>query len=170
MIAAELRLNSIGRIVKNQVIATPAILIALIADQFPEWRDLPVRALASQGTVNAIFRIGEELAARFPLQPEDPEETRHSLENEAEAARELSGHTRFPTPVPVALGDPGRGYPLPWSVQTWLPGDIATPTQPAGSVAFARDLQMIEGAAPRPQCLFHRMDSEDNVHCSQVYK
>jgi aminoglycoside phosphotransferase (APT) family kinase protein len=124
----------------DQLTITADTVRALIADQFPEWRDLPVRALASQGTVNAVFRIGEELAARFPLQPADPEETRHSLENEAEAARELSGHTRFPTPVPVALGDPGRGYPLPWSVQTWLPGDIATPTQPAGSVALARDL------------------------------
>jgi hypothetical protein len=37
-------------------------------------------------------------------------------------------------------------------------------------VAFARDLQVVKRAAPRAQCLFHRMDSEDNVHCSQVYK
>ncbi|MFC7584920.1 hypothetical protein ACFQYP_15140 [Nonomuraea antimicrobica] len=39
---------------------------ALVDDQFPEWRDLPVRGVDAQGTVNAIFRIGDEFAARFP--------------------------------------------------------------------------------------------------------
>jgi aminoglycoside phosphotransferase (APT) family kinase protein len=50
------------------------------------------------------------------------------------------GRTRFPTPAPIALGDPGAGYPMPWSVQTWLPGTIATPDEPAGSIPFAHDL------------------------------
>ena len=59
---------------------------------------------------------------------------------EAAAASELWGRTRIPTPEPVALGEPGVGYPLPWSVQTWLPGIPATDEDPGGSVAFARDL------------------------------
>ena len=113
---------------------------ALVRDQFPQWGDLPVRERASQGTVNAVFRIGDGLAARFPLQPAEVGATRRSLEREADAARELTGRTRFPTPEPVGLGEPGRGYPLPWSVQTWIDGEIATPLEPAGSVAFARDL------------------------------
>jgi aminoglycoside phosphotransferase (APT) family kinase protein len=124
----------------NQLIIAPDIVHDLIHDQFPEWRHRSVRPLASQGTVNAIFRIGEDLTARFPVQPADAEATRRSLRDEARAARELAGRTRFRTPVPVALGEPGRGYPLPWSVQTWLPGEIATPTEPAASVAFAHDL------------------------------
>jgi aminoglycoside phosphotransferase (APT) family kinase protein len=52
----------------------------------------------------------------------------------------LLGRTRFRTPEPVALGEPGEGYPLPWSVQTWLPGTAATAEDPGGSVAFAHDL------------------------------
>ena len=112
----------------------------LVRDQFPEWRELHVRSIRSQGTVNAIFRIGDDLAARFPLQPADVADTRRWLETEAQAARELAGCTRFPTPEPVALGDPGHGYPLPWSVQTWVSGTIATPTDPAGSIPFAHDL------------------------------
>lgn len=124
----------------DQLTLIPETVHALVSDQFPEWRDLPVRAVASQGTVNAIFRIGDELAARFPLKPADVEATRRLLEREAQAARELAGRTRFPTPVPVALGEPGRGYPLPWSVQSWIPGRVATPHEPAGSGAFARDL------------------------------
>lgn len=122
-------------------LSVPADMVrALVDQQFPQWRRLPVKQVASEGTVNAIFRVGEDLAARFPLQPGDPDATRRWLESEAAAARELAGRTRFPTPEPVALGEPAAGYPLPWSVQTWLPGVVATSCDPAGSVPFARDL------------------------------
>lgn len=90
--------------------------------------------------MNALFRIGDRLAARFPLQPADVGSARRLLEVEAQAARELFGRTPFPTPQPVALGEPGAGYPLPWSIQTWLPGTAATEAAPGASVAFARDL------------------------------
>jgi aminoglycoside phosphotransferase (APT) family kinase protein len=112
----------------------------LVDEQFPRWRGLPIRGLASQGTVNAIYRIGDHLAARFPLRRQDPVAARRWLESEAAAASELSTHTRFPTPEPVAIGEPGAGYPLPWSVQTWLPGLVATDDDPGESAAFARDL------------------------------
>ena len=104
------------------------------------WRRARRRTSTAAGTVNAIYRIGDRLAARFPLRADDPDSVRRWLESEAAAARELSGRTRFPTPEPVALGEPGAGYPLPWSVQTWLPGVPATDEDPGGSVAFARDL------------------------------
>jgi aminoglycoside phosphotransferase (APT) family kinase protein len=113
---------------------------ALVDAQFPQWRDLPVRAATGQGTVNAILRIGDRLAARFPLRPADPDTVRRDLTDEAQAARVLLGRTRFATPEPVAIGEPGAGYPLPWSVQTWLPGTVATDDDPAGSVPFAIDL------------------------------
>jgi aminoglycoside phosphotransferase (APT) family kinase protein len=112
----------------------------LVAEQFPQWRGWPVRRVASQGTVNAIFRLGDRFTARFPLAPGDVEQTRDVLRAEAAAAALLLGRTRFRTPEPVALGQPGPGYPLPWSVQTWLPGRVATEDDPAASVTFARDL------------------------------
>ena len=122
-------------------LSVPAQMVRVLVDeQFPQWRRLPVRGLAASGTVNAIFRIGERLAARFPLQPQQAEVARRRLEAEADAARELTGRTRFPTPEPVAIGEPGHGYPLPWSVQTWLPGVAATEEDPGGSVPFAHDL------------------------------
>jgi aminoglycoside phosphotransferase (APT) family kinase protein len=124
----------------NQLTVPLAAVRELVGTQFPDWRHLPIRPIASQGTVNAIFRIGDELAARFPLQPQDVEATRRWLESEADAARELLDHTRFPTPEPVAIGEPGAGYPLPWSVQTWLPGAVATDEDPGESGEFAHDL------------------------------
>jgi aminoglycoside phosphotransferase (APT) family kinase protein len=124
---------------RNQLTVAAGTVRALVAEQFPDWAGLPIRAVASHGTVNALFRIGDRLAARFPLEPGGVAETRRWLEREADAARELAGRTRFPTPEPVALGEPGHGYPVPWSVQTWVPGAIATDTYP-GSDDFARDL------------------------------
>src|SRR5215470_19086235 len=124
----------------NQLSVPAEMVRTLVDEQFPQWRRLPVRSLAASGTVNAIFRIGELLTARFPLQPQKTEVARRRLEAEADAARELAGRTRFPTPEPVAIGEPGAGYPLPWSVQTWLTGAVATDDDPSGSVAFAHDL------------------------------
>lgn len=124
----------------NQLTVSPRTVRGLIDDQFPAWRGLAVRRVAAQGTVNAVFGVGEHLAARFPLQPGDVEATRRRLRAEAEAAAEMVGATRFPRPEPVALGEPGPGYPLPWSVQTWIPGVVATDDDPGASVAFAHDL------------------------------
>jgi aminoglycoside phosphotransferase (APT) family kinase protein len=124
----------------NQLTVSLQTVRKLVAAQFPAWRALPVKQFASQGTVNALFRIGGRLAARFPLEPGDVASTRRRLDSEATAALQLLGRTRFPTPEPVALGEPGAGYPLPWSVQTWLPGTVATDEDPGGSVAFVHDL------------------------------
>ncbi|WP_405523453.1 aminoglycoside phosphotransferase family protein [Streptomyces canus] len=129
----------------NQLTVSPETVRILVDRQFPEWRSLPVRSIAAQGTVNAVFRIGDRFAARFPLESADVEPTRRWLESEAEAARELAGRTRFPTPEPVALGEPGADYPLPWSVQTWLPGVVAVTEDPGESSAFARDLADLIG-------------------------
>jgi len=129
----------------NQLTVSVETVRALVDEQFPAWRSMPVTSVRSQGTVNAIFRIGDRLAARFPLEPGDVDSTRRWLESEADSARELLGRTRFATPEPVALGGPGAGYPLPWSVQSWLPGLVATDDDPGESVAFAHDLAELIG-------------------------
>jgi hypothetical protein len=53
----------------NQLTVAVDTVRTLVDEQFPEWRSLAIRSIASQGTVNAIFRIGGLFAARFPLQP-----------------------------------------------------------------------------------------------------
>lgn len=125
---------------QNQLHVTVEVVRELVRVQFPDWSSFSITRVRSEGTVNAIFRIGDELAARFPLQPHDVESARRRLLSEAEAARRLLHSTSFLVPEPVAIGEPGAGYPLPWSVQTWLPGTTATESDPGRSVEFARDL------------------------------
>jgi aminoglycoside phosphotransferase (APT) family kinase protein len=128
------------RMHEDQVEVAAGTVCELIADQFPAWAGLDVREVRSAATDNAIFRIGDDLAARFPLRRGNPDQLRRELEAEAAAARELALVSPVPTPVPVTLGKPGHGCPSPWSVQTWLPGRDATVDDPASSFGFAQDL------------------------------
>lgn len=113
---------------------------ALIRQQFPHLRSEPIRFLPSTGTVNAIFRVGDLLAARFPLHESDPAELAESLSTEADAMGELAGRSPVPTPTCVGLGRPDKSYPLPFTLQTWIPGHVATPTMVSDSPKFAADL------------------------------
>jgi len=124
----------------DQIDVDGATVRRLLAAQFPEWGALPVRPVDSSGTVNTIFRIGDHLAARFPLRGgPTTDERRQVLAREAEASRRFAECSPFPSPRPVALGEPGEGYPSPWSVQTWLPGAIGT-VGAEEPESFARDL------------------------------
>ncbi|WP_433161360.1 aminoglycoside phosphotransferase family protein [Kribbella sp. CA-247076] len=124
----------------GQLDVTTDLVTRLVRSQFPRWSGLSVRPVPSHGTVNALFRIGDDLVARLPIQPADPAETRKELEDEADAARRLHRISPYPTPEPVELGEPGEGYPLPWAVYSWLPGTIAYDADVAGSTGFAEDL------------------------------
>lgn len=124
----------------DQVDVTTDIVAALVREQFPRWSGKAIRLLPSTGTVHAIFRIGDDLSARFPLRLADAAGTLAVLEEEARASAELAEVSPFPVPEPVALGEPGAGYPMPWSVQTWLPGTVASDADVSGSDAFAEDL------------------------------
>jgi aminoglycoside phosphotransferase (APT) family kinase protein len=125
----------------GQLSVSPATVRTLLAEQFPQWQHLHVEAVSSAGTVNAIFRIGDQFVARFPLIRDDSVAAmRDRLQREAAAAEELIGRTPFATPRPTAIGEPGAGYPLPWAINTWLPGQPGTADNCSESNSFAIDL------------------------------
>lgn len=143
---------------RDQIHVDVGTVRALVDEQFPQWRSLAVEPVRSVGTVNAIFRIGTDLAARLPLVAEDPAQTRIRLTAEAAAARELAAASIVAAPEPVALGEPGAGYPMPWSVQTWLSGRDATVEDPCGSVDFAYDLAALVAGLRRADTRGRRFD------------
>lgn len=124
----------------DQVDLTLDQMQALVADNFPELADLPLRPIHGPGTVNAIVRIGQQHAARFPLRLMPESEVRQWLEREAAATAEIAEVATVPVPEVLGLGRPGHGYPLWWSVQTWLDGETGHESDPGGSDAFADDL------------------------------
>ncbi|WP_196465340.1 aminoglycoside phosphotransferase family protein [Streptomyces spinoverrucosus] len=90
----------------------------LIAGQFPQWAELPVRRLESSGTENAMFRLGGELVVRLPRHPGAVGDVEHELR----WLPELGPRLPLDTPRPVGRGEPGAGFPFPWSVYGWLEG------------------------------------------------
>jgi aminoglycoside phosphotransferase (APT) family kinase protein len=104
----------------DQVELTAAEVAALVADQFPRWRQLTVRPVPSDGTVNALFRAGDELLLRLPLRPERDADRQQEAQ---EHARRIAPHVPLAVPEPIGLGEPGEGYPGWWSVYRWIPGD-----------------------------------------------
>ncbi|MER6473197.1 aminoglycoside phosphotransferase family protein [Streptomyces collinus] len=90
----------------------------LVGGQFPRWAHLPVERLASGGTVNAMYRLGDDMVVRLPL----------VRGGAGDVMRERAWlprlAPRLPTAVPELLGEgePAHGYPWPWSVYRWLAG------------------------------------------------
>lgn len=133
----------------DQLWITADDVARLLQEQFPQFADLPVRPVSSAGTVNALFRLGEELVARLRLQPS--EDAAEQVQQEAEAARRLLAVSPVPTPVPVAIGQPGAGYPMPWQIYQWLPGSTLDTAQVTDWRGIARDLaQFVQAVRSMP--------------------
>lgn len=112
----------------------------LVGEQFPAYAGLPVERVGTHGTVHAVFRIGDDVSARFPLRPDDPVVARAALEHEAASAKELAAAVSVEVPEPLGIGAAGPGYPLPWSVHRWIHGATAAEDDRSGSSELADDL------------------------------
>src|SRR4029079_17204467 len=84
----------------------------LIAQQFPEWASLPVRAVELQGWDNQTFRLGEELSVRLPSAGWYVAQ----VEKERRWLPHLAPKLPLPIPVRIAEGEPSAEDPFPWSV------------------------------------------------------
>jgi aminoglycoside phosphotransferase (APT) family kinase protein len=130
-----------------------ALARRLVDEQFPQWADLPLRLVDPAGSDHVIHRLGDDLAVRLP---------RHDGAI-GQAAKELhwlprlAPHLPLAVPQPVAAGRPALGYPWPWAVTRWMPGEPATIGALGDSVPtavvladFLRALQSlpVDGAPP----------------------
>ena len=111
------------RMHEDQVDTSVDLVRTLVREQFPEWADLPVTRVTEFGTDHALYRLGDDLVARLPII--------HWAVDQVESDRRWmpTFGPRLPLaiPQPVAVGEPGHGYPYPWLVVGWLPGAPPTP-------------------------------------------
>jgi aminoglycoside phosphotransferase (APT) family kinase protein len=138
-----------GKMHQDEVDTSAALVRRLLAQQFPQWADLPVVPVPSAGTDNALYRLGDELAVRLPRI--------HWAVGQAQKEEywlpRLAPALPLAVPTVLAHGAPGAGYPYPWAVYRWLGGQNAAETPPADRVAaavalagFLRALQQIDTA------------------------
>ena len=106
-----------------QVDSDEELVARLLHDQFPEWARLPIRRLPSDGTDNAMYRLGDELVARLPL----IDWAVPQIEKERAWLPRLAPHLPMTIPEQLAAGEPAHGYPWPWAVYRWIDGHNAHP-------------------------------------------
>ena len=120
----------------NKADITPALVTRLLTAQFPRWAHLPVTPVELDGWDNTTFRVGTELSVRLP----SADGYIPQVEKEQRWLPILAPQLPLAIPEPVANGAPGCGFPRPWSVYRWLPGEPATVDRVADLDRFAADL------------------------------
>jgi len=108
----------------------------LIAAQFPQWADLPVKLVEFGGWDNKTFHLGEHMTVRLPSAAEYSPQ----VEKEHHWLPKLAPLLPLPIPVPLAMGKPAENYPWHWSIYRWLDGKTASIERIADLRQFATAL------------------------------
>ena len=109
----------------------------LISGRFPQWAGLAVERWPSGGTVNAMYRLGDDMVVRLPLVRGGAKD----VSMEQEWLPRLAPHLPARIPEVLGAGEPAQGYPWPWSVYRWLAGEhpeagvLSEPVLMAGDLA-----------------------------------
>ena len=123
------------------------LVAELVAAQHPDLAGPLV--VVAEGWDNTVFRLGDDLAVRMPRR------TLGALliASELRWLPELAGRLPLDVPTPVRSGCPGLGYPWPWSIVRWVPGETvlaaSTPLDEWYAVgALTRFLRALHRVAP----------------------
>ena len=108
----------------------------LVAGQFPQWVDLPVKLVEIDGHDNRTFHLGHEMSVRMPSAKQYVAHVRI----EHEWLPKLGPRLPLPVPIPLGKGVPGLGYPWPWTVNEWIQGENASIERISDLSEFAKDL------------------------------
>lgn len=109
------------RLHADEVHIDASLARTLLSEQHPAFSSLPLRRVEPGGTDNVVFRLGNDLALRLPLRPSAVS----GVQKEIRWLPFLAPHLSLDVPDIVAVGTPTDGYPFPWAVMRWLPGDDA---------------------------------------------
>jgi len=130
-----------------------ALVRRLVAAQFPRFADRAVRAVDSSGTVNAIYRLGDDLYVRLPR----VSRWARDLEQELRWLPRLAAFLSLQIPQPVAAGRPANGYPFCWAIYRWIDGrpytdeTVDDERRAAEDLAqFVAELRRVDPAAGTP--------------------
>ncbi len=124
-------------------VATDAALVRhLLATQHPQWADLPISRVASAGTDNAMYRLGDDLAVRLPRIHWAVD----SVDKEQTWLPRLAPNLPLPVPIPIASGAADDRYPHRWGVVRWLDGQLATAEAVDSLSDVAHELATFVGA------------------------
>lgn len=134
----------------NKIPIDVSLVRRLIATQFPQWADFPVKPVECSGWDNRTFQLGEHMTVRLPSAVE------YSAQVEKEHCwlPKLAPFLPLPIPVPIAKGKPVEGYPWHWSIYRWIDGKTA-------SLERIVDLRQFAAALAEFLAALHSIDATD---------
>ncbi|WP_019215120.1 aminoglycoside phosphotransferase family protein [Legionella tunisiensis] len=103
---------------KNEVDIDEALVHTLLKEQCPHWDNLPLEAILSSGTDNALFRLGSDYVIRLPR----IDWATKSIHKEYEWIPKIAQYLHLPISVPLFKGDPCQSYPWSWLITQWNDG------------------------------------------------
>lgn len=102
----------------NKIEITLPLVAELVAEQFPQWADLPIRPVDTSGWDNRTFRLGNEMSVRLP----SAGRYESQVKKEQKWLPVLAPHLSITIPAPVVIGQPSKNYPWNWSIYRWIEG------------------------------------------------
>lgn len=120
----------------DEVEVDDALVRRLLVTQMPDIADRPLTVVEPWGTDNGIWRLGDDLVVRLPR----IHWATGQIGRDAVWLPRLAPHLPVAVPEPVAVGEPGDGYPYRWAVHRWIPGTGAALDLVEDPVTFALDL------------------------------
>jgi aminoglycoside phosphotransferase (APT) family kinase protein len=115
---------------------TVELVRQLLDEQFPQWADLDITEVSSQGWDNRTFRLGSQMSVRLP----SGDGYAPQVDREQRWLPFLSQRLHTPIPSPVAKGLPSRAFPRVWSVYRWLDGVPLDETETVDLGVIAADV------------------------------
>lgn len=98
----------------------PALVGQLLREQVPQLSGQPVTPSTGSGSSNWVFRLGQDHAVRLPRSDSYVDD----LEKEVRWLPVLGPQLTVRVPEIVFVGQPSRAFSRPWTVVTWVPGEL----------------------------------------------
>ena len=103
----------------DEVIPDRDQVARLVAGRAPAFAGEPVWRVRESGTDHTLWRVGEHHVARMPRVAWAVDQAHQDLR----WLPYLAPHLPLEVPEPVALGEPGEGFPWPWLLVRWIEGE-----------------------------------------------
>ena len=107
----------------NEFTIDDELVDSLLRSQTPQWGELPLCRLETSGTVNVVYRLGDDKVVRLPRTPDGGRGPRREARWMPVFARAVP----LGVPAHLFLGRPTSRYPSNWSILEWVEGAAADP-------------------------------------------
>lgn len=119
-----------------------ALIQKLLQEQFPHLAHLSLQPVPSNGTDNALYKLGDDLVIRLPK----IHWAIANIDKEVIWLPKIAPFLPISIPTPKAKGSASQEYPYPWAIYNWIEGTNPTNISESfvnGLVSFLQALHAI---------------------------